>query len=131
MLIGCDLYRRSIKQQGLGSLDGDELYARLRRNFNRLATDHRYVKPIILVWLRHFDHHRNSLSKGSTSSNRLIRSFKRFDRQNGLVTNYNRLTDIQSTDLHGNRKAIFRVVQQAALRFRYIQPASTIQRSVK
>jgi len=83
MLIGCDLYRRSIKQQGLGSLDGDELYARLRSNFNRLATRSPGTQPKILVWLRHFDHHRNSPSKGSASSNRLIRSFKRFDRQNG------------------------------------------------
>ena len=110
MLIGCDLYRRSIKQQCLASLNGDELYTRLRSNFNRLATDHRYIKPKILVWLRHFDHHGNSFSKGGASSNRIIRSFKRFDRQNGPVTDYNRLTDIQSTDLLGNRKSIFSVV---------------------
>src|SRR5258708_13310796 len=99
MLIGCDLYRRSIKQQCLASLNGDEPYTRLRSNFNRLATDHRHIKPKILVWLRHFDHHGNSFSKGSAPSNPLIRSFKPSDRQTGPAPDYNCLTHLPSTPL--------------------------------
>src|ERR1700720_1170444 len=110
MLIGCSLYHRSIQQQRFSGLDGDELYPRLRSNFNRLAADHWYIKTKILAWFRYFDYDGHPFSERRTSPHRLIGPFKRFYCQNSPVADYNRLADIQSTDLLGNSKPVFSVV---------------------
>ena len=85
------------QEQRFARLDADRNDSRFGTGFDGLRPDHRDIKAEILVRLGNFHQNRVFVAaEFTTTPDAIVGAFKSLDRENGSVTDYDGLTDIES-----------------------------------
>ena len=90
--------RIAFQEQSLPSFNRYHPQFRVGTDTNRFNTDHRHIETHVLIRLGDFDHDRAFARERAATFDRVIRSLKRFHRNNCSVLHDDGLPDIESRD---------------------------------